>query len=460
MSVGFFTDLMQTIAERGRGVIGRAWSPGSSGPGSIRNVAQLLALCDALLSRRGEASGVALAAAILNGYASFGANERIDALDAFERLYGPDAVALSAASTAYQADPGAENLSRLQKSAEPRRQELIRRLNLAPGGTAALVKMREDLLRLSSGADRWPGLDADFMHLFGSWFNRGFLVMRRISWQTPANILDQIIKYEAVHAIHDWNDLRRRIEPDDRRLFGFFHPQLVDEPLIFVEVALTTEAPAAIGALLSEDRGVIAAKEATTAVFYSISNCQDGLRGISFGHFLIKQVAEDLKRELSNLETFVTLSPTPGFAKWLAASDEGDDQSLAAIIQRGDWQADSDEAEALAPAMQAAGARYLARAKRSDGRPLDPVARFHLGNGAILDRINWPADLSNGALKSAFGLMVNYRYDLSAIEQNHESYAEKSEVIMSSAVRKILSRKPSRQIRVALAPAAATEQSA
>ncbi len=461
MNVGFLTDLLQTVAERGRDVIGRAWPQGSSASGAVRDVRQFRSTCDTLLSRRGEASGVALAASILAGYRDFDVDERMKALDALEDAYWPDTEALLAAANAYQANASAETLSSLQRAAESRRQELIRRLNLAPDGTAALVKMREDLLRFDAGAERWPGLDADFRHLFMSWFNRGFLVMRRISWRTPADILDRIIRYEAVHEIHDWSDLRRRIEPDDRRLFGFFHPQLVDDPLIFVEVALTARAPVSIGEVLAEDRDMIAAADATTAVFYSISNCQEGLRGISFGHFLIKQVAEDLKRELPNLDNFVTLSPAPGFATWLAGAAEAD-QSLAQAAAEGAWRTDSAEADALAPALIAAGARYLAQAKRVDGRPLDPVARFHLGNGAILDRINWPADPSDGALRSAFGLMVNYRYDLSAIELNREAYAEKSEVIMSSAVRKLLTRKATRPLKPAKSAdaAAASEQAA
>ena len=442
MSVGFLSDLLQTIAERGRGVIERAW-PSAVGASERPHTAnQLLALCDALLSRRGEASGVAIAGAILDGYAMFGEAERIEILDALERRYGPDERAVSRAVDAYQAAPGGDNLKRLQQAVEPRRQELIRRLNLAAHGTAALVKMREDLLRLGKGEDRWPGLDADFTHLLASWFNRGFLVMRRIGWSTPANILELIIRYEAVHEIRDWDDLRRRIEPDDRRLFGFFHPQLVDEPLIFVEVALTRDIPDSIGALLTDRRDVIRARDATTAVFYSISNCQEGLRGISFGHFLIKQVADDLKRELPDLETFVTLSPIVGAAKWLKASEDPNDQALAGRASEPDWLGDATVAERLRPAMLAAGARYLAQAKRSDGRPIDPVARFHLGNGAVLERVNWPADRSPGALKSAFGLMVNYRYDLGAIEQNHENYAERNEVAISSAVKRLLTRRP------------------
>ncbi len=186
--------------------------------------------------------------------------------------------------------------------------------------------MREALFEAMESEPELKAVDTDFRHLFGSWFNRGFLVLRRIDWRTPANVLEKIIRYEAVHEIQGWDDLRRRLEPADRRCFAFFHPQLVDEPLIFVEVALTTDIPAPSATLLVSERDVLPAPEATTAVFYSISNCQEGLRGISFGNFLIKQVAEDLKRELPGLDTFVTLSPVPGFARWLsgAATEEGE----------------------------------------------------------------------------------------------------------------------------------------
>ena len=207
----------------------------------------------------------------------------------------------------------------MHQASEPRRQELIRRLNLAPGGTAALVQMREALLTLLAGDGELRAVDRDFVHLFASWFNRGFLVLRRIDWTTPAHILEKIIRYEAVHAIEDWDDLRNRLAPPDRRCYAFFHPQLVDEPLIFVEVALTKDIPDAIAPLLDLARPVIGAQEATTAVFYSISNTQKGLGGISFGNFLIKQVVEELKQDLPNLQTFVTLSPVPGFAGWLQA---------------------------------------------------------------------------------------------------------------------------------------------
>ena len=334
----------------------------------------------------------------------------------------------------------------LHKAAEPRRQEVIRRLNLAPHGTEALVRIREELARHLKTHPDLEALDADFAHLFSSWFNRGFLVLRRIDWTTPANILEKIIRYEAVHTIRDWDDLRRRLQPSDRRCFAFFHPQLLDEPLIFVQVALAKEIPAAIGTLLAEDREPIAADQATTAVFYSISNCQEGLRGVSFGNFLIKQVVEDLKRELPGLNTFVTLSPVPGFAGWLARERANETSSLVtvqdraalALLDQPDWNEDAGKREAVRAALIPIAAAYMLKAKTPSGKPVDPVARFHLGNGARLERLNFLGDLSPRGMKQAHGLMVNYLYKLDDIETNHERFADKGEVVAATAVRKLL----------------------
>jgi malonyl-CoA decarboxylase len=439
MASNFLGDLMQTISDRGRRALNQAWAQFDHGP-PPQSAQALLDLCEALLSRRGEASGVALAKMMLNGYRALPDSERFMFLNGVQSGFGPDERELRLVVEAYATSPKADTLRALQAVVEPRRQELIRRLNQAPGGTEQLVAMRRDLLRLAASSKQCSDLDADFVHLFSSWFNRGFLVMRQINWDTPARILEKIIRYEAVHAIRDWDDLRDRIEPEDRRLFAFFHPRLVDEPLIFVEVALTRDVPHAIAPLLARNRSVMAAAEARTAVFYSISNCQDGLRGISFGHFLIKQVAEELQRELPDLEQFVTLSPVPHFARWLAASDYAEDRALASALADLSWIMKDEMISLLRPQVERAAARYFMTAKRDDGQPVDPVARFHLGNGASLDGIHWPADFATAALSAAHGLMVNYRYDLSRIEANHEAYAEAGTVMTASSVRRLLSR--------------------
>jgi malonyl-CoA decarboxylase len=277
--------------------------------------------------------------------------------------------------------------------------------------------MRADLLRLMREDPALGVVDLDLKHLFASWFNRGFLVLRPINWSSPADVLEKIIAYEAVHAIDSWDDLRRRLAPQDRRCFAFFHPAMPDEPLIFVEVALTRGIPGAIHEVLSEERAAIAAKEADTAVFYSISNCQAGLAGISFGNSLIKQVAADLSQELPELKTFVTLSPIPGLARWLSETD----RTMPA----------KDEAR------RQTAAQYLLAAKRPDGSPYDPVARFHLGNGASVHAIHAGADLSANGQRQSGGVMVNYLYDLRQISQNHERFAAAGTIAASTAVKSL-----------------------
>ena len=332
-SNAFFSDLLTSISERGRTLLRRA---GSSEP--KRDGAELISLCEALLSGRGEASGTAMAREVLDRYRHLNDAQRLAFFEALTRDFGPDREKLARAIESWRAQRSDEDASHLHFASEPRRQELVRRLNRAPGGTSDLVAMRADLLRLMNGHSELAALDRDVSHLLSSWFNRGFLVLRRIDWSTPANILEQIIRYEAVHEIRDWDDLRRRIDPIDRRCYAFFHPALVDEPLIFVEVALTESIPGAIAPLLAVDRQLVPTERARTAVFYSISNTQRGLGGISFGSFLIKQVVEELRRELPKLEDFVTLSPVPDFMRWLKQADdvpvtEEDRTLLAALLE-------------------------------------------------------------------------------------------------------------------------------
>jgi malonyl-CoA decarboxylase len=330
----------------------------------------------------------------------------------------------------------------VHKAAEPRRQELLRRLNLAPGGTAALVAMREHLLDALARRDDLAALDRDFVHMFQSWFNRGFLVLRRIDWATPANILERVIRYEAVHRINGWDELRRRIDPPDRRCYAFFHPALVDDPVIFVEVALTREIPGAIDPILTQGEPV-QSQQTTTAVFYSISNCQRGLTGVSFGNFLIKQVAEEIARDYPKLSRFVTLSPVPSFASWLrrelAAEDskalKPEDRAALAEIDGDGWQTNP---HALKEPLLRAAAWYFLYAKSRNGAPVDPVARFHLGNGARLERINWLGDTSERGLAQSHGLMVNYLYELADIEKNHEAFAQQRTVVASNAVTRLV----------------------
>ncbi|MBW8635939.1 malonyl-CoA decarboxylase [Hoeflea sp. WL0058] len=432
----FLADLLSSVFERGqRRFVSR----------DSRSIEEL---CKALLSESGESSGTRLAGAILDRYAELDDEARKRFFALLVEEYDIDTDKVAAAATRYGDSRDGADLAILLEEAEPKRQELLRRVNRAPGATGQLVRMRADLLSLLKENPEFRRADIDFDHLFASWFNRGFLVLRHIDWMTPANILEKIIEYEAVHAIDDWEDLRRRLAPEDRRCFAFFHPSMPDEPLIFVEVALATGIPGSIQDVLSEDRKHVDEDEATAAVFYSISNCQKGLAGVSFGNFLIKQVATDLKQSLPNLKTFVTLSPVPGFNDWLRgqAALDGDEQradrdEILAILEAGDGGKLSEYSTELTRL----AAEYVCLAKRPDGRPADPVARFHLGNGARLERINPQGDLSRKGLAASSGVMVNYLYDLNTVEDNHEAYAHNNEVIVARPIRALLRERPGRK---------------
>ncbi len=398
MNNAFFSDLLASISERGRTLLRRAGS--SNGK---QDTSDLVELCEALLSGRGEASGTAMAREVLDRYHHLDDAGRLSFFETLVRNYGPDRERIAEAIETWRAQPTDEDASDLHFASEPRRQELIRRLNRAPNGTSELVAMRADLLDLTNGHNDLAALDRDVVHLF----NRGFLVLRRIDWSTPANILEKIIRYEAVHEIRDWDDLRRRIDPVDRRCYAFFHPALVDEPLIFVEVALTESIPAAIAPLLAEDRQPVPIERARTAVFYSISNTQRGLGGISFGSFLIKQVVEELRRELPKLDNFVTLSPAPGFMQWLKqASDvplSEEDRALLDHLDEPDWFKNAELAAQLRSVLEPLAAYYFLKARTPKGRLIDSVARFHLGNGARLERIDWLGDQSPKGLRESAG---------------------------------------------------------
>src|SRR5919109_681561 len=298
------------------------------GGGADGTMQHLFGLCDALLAVSGEYASTALARDTLDAYKALDESARTRFLDTLARDYSPRPEAVSESAAAYQADPSPENLARLEQSVEPLRRDLFRRLNMAPGGTAALVEMRKQVLQGMRTHPHWRVIDADLLHLLREWFNRGFLRLERIDWRTSALVLEKLIQYEAVHAIQGWRDLRRRLE-GDRRCFAFFHPQLPDEPIIFIEVALTRGMSAQVQPLLDIRSPVVEPANADCAVFYSITNCQEGLRGISFGNQLVKQVAEDLKREFPHLRRFATLSPIPGFRKWL--QDNCDRPTLARL---------------------------------------------------------------------------------------------------------------------------------
>lgn len=371
----------------------------------------------------------------------------------FEALiqdFSPDPQDVGRAADAYRRDPSWENLQQLQAVVEPPRQELFRQLNLAPDGTRTLVEMRSHVLReVDQGAPFEP-IAADLGHLLSSWFNRGFLTLQRIDWRSSAAILQKLIEYEAVHQIHGWNDLRRRLEAD-RRCYAFFHSAMPEEPLIFIEVALSRGMSDRVQPLLDPDSPVKDPGLADSAIFYSITNCQEGLRGVPFGSLLIKQVVEDLKKNLPRLKTFATLSPVPGFRRWLAAELDKPEPAVAAAGVR---QALEELEQEIPSGMEARRleatsrllplcAHYLLNEKRGKD-PLDPVARFHLKNGARLDRINWLADTSASGIRQSAGIMANYVYDLDDLERNHESYARRCLVASSRRVQ-ILARQAARK---------------
>lgn len=443
VNVSFFQELMNSIAEQSRALLPKALF-GAAGGESIEVLAR------ALMSGRGEASGVAIARQLLIQLKKASSDERLQFYRFLADELQPDAADVADAARAYLDHPSEKSLARLQNAAYSPRMEFFRRLNLAPGATGEIVALRADLVRHLKSDDALAAVDRDLQRLLTSWFNRGFLVLRRIDWQTPAAILEKIIAYEAVHEIRGWDDLRRRLDPKDRRCFAFFHPALVDEPLIFVEVALTREIPGTISAVLDAHRDDDDDVSPTTAVFYSISNCQEGLKGISFGNFLLKQVVEDLVRDSPSLKTFVTLSPAPTFARWLDRvlaidGDTGLDRDERAILARLEdprWVDDVIKgvpgSEEIKPVLLSLAAQYFLAVRSADERPVDPVARFHLGNGARLERLNWLADSSERGLREAHGLMVNYRYDLNEIERNHEAYAQDGTVAASRSVRALL----------------------
>ncbi|MFT3931744.1 MAG: malonyl-CoA decarboxylase [Spongiibacteraceae bacterium] len=436
MSRKALANLLKNFSQSGRELLRRLtpptalWHSAATGE-KLNNLAKLL------LSGRGEASGVAIATDLLALYAASDDAQKLSFFTHLATEFNPDPAALNASWERYLSQ-GITALPTLAKAVESPRQELFRRLNLAPGGTTALVHMREDLLRHIDNANSVLSIvDADLTHLLKSWFNRGFLQMRAINWSSPASLLERVIRYEAVHHISNWGELRNRLDPEDRRCFGFFHPAMPDEPLIFVEVGLTRGIPDSIQSMLADDRKIVPAESANTAVFYSISNCQTGLRGISFGHFLIKQVAKDLSRELPGLKCFVTLSPIPGLMKYLdkVAKDDAD-KAIIARLKTPVTSNRFNDKEAKDFLLKHAYA-YFIEARTPQGKSLDPVARFHLGNGARLERLNWLADTSpNGILQSG-GLMVNYLYDLPRIEECHEAYVTRGDITLGEPFKKM-----------------------
>lgn len=461
MPTHWLQTVIDSIADRGRELLGLD----STG----NDETDIHLLCQQLLAGEGEASGIALSQEILRLYKKMSDKQKLAFYHLLDEHFAPDFEKIQSVMTRYQNSHSAEDLIKLTNAVEAPRQELFRRLNMAPNGTASLVALRAELLKQLKNYPSFRSTDADLKHLLSSWFNRGFLQLSRIDWSSPAEILEKLINYEAVHEIHGWDDLRRRLMKD-RRCFAFFHPAMPNEPLIFVEVALVKGLSDEVTSLIDPDATELNPKQADTAIFYSINNTQAGLRGISFGNFLIKQVLTELTKECPWLKVSSTLSPIPTFKKtienWLSSNEvtpqysefniilknnavllapmraqlalekkQDDKPSLTALLQNHLIEKD----EALGSILTELALSFLTFTS-SKGKLTDPVAMFHLSNGACLERINPYADMSEHGQSNSFGLMVNYLYDLETVEINHEAFVAKNKIKMSDTLTKMYSK--------------------
>lgn len=386
----------------------------------------LVASCRALVALHGDPGSDAVADVVIRRYHDLTPKGRARFFSFCASELGPDHQAVRSAIDSYLADPNDSGVVRLRNATMTPRMSLFDTLNNATAGLSALLQMRADLANAARGAPDLQPVDADLLRLFQLWFNRGFLELRSLDWSTPARTLEKLIEYEAVHEITGWDDLRRRLDAADRRIFAYFHPALPDDPVIFVEVALTRGLASSIQQLLAPRQGQPESDRFDTAIFYSITNCQSGLRGVTFGNALIKQVTSVLAGEVPELTTFSTLSPIPGFRRWLddrrSSRDAGlstADRAKLAHLDEPGWLGDARHVRRVRPVLERACARYLLAA-RPDGMPADPVARFHLRNGARVERINWAGDTSERGIAQSAGMLVNYLYDPDSIETNRQ----------------------------------------
>ena len=403
----------------------------------------ILSLCDDLISNKGAAFGITVARDITELYQSLSLDNKILFFKSINEKYRPSFTKVNEAIDVYKNSQNEKTLSDLFKVSEGKRRELFMRMNMAPNGTSIIVSLREDLLKILKENKDLVSLDEDLKHLFKSWFNPGFLKLKKITWDTKAAILEKIIKYERVHHMKDMNELKRRLG-EDRRFFSYFHPALDDEPIIFVQVALTNGLGRSIQEIMKQSSGD--EKKYDTATFYSISNCQEGLSRVTLGNFLIKRVVYEIQEELPHIKNFGTLSPIPGFVEWFSYLEESKIKNILGNIKNQDVMflkskdlkiGDKriiDNKEAIIKLVS----HYIVNEKNRDGLPVNDVSRFHLGNGAILEDVIINANISENGFKRSFGVMVNYLYELKNIEKNHEEYMNKKKVILSDKLKKYL----------------------
>jgi malonyl-CoA decarboxylase len=432
--IGRFTkNIIESIADAGEKFLDLAYLRGTP-------VQELLELSYDLISHKGLASGIALARQVVSHYNQLGKNEKLEYFLELIKITEVDIREIKVRAEELYKNPGPETREKLNKSLKTKCQKLFSRMNMAPNGTKAIVQLREDLLEFLPKYPQLKPLDVDLRTLLTTWFNPGFLVLKKIDWETEAAVLEKIIQYETVHHIGNWNDLKQRLV-NNRRCFAYFHPALDDDPLIFVEVALTRKIAASVQAILNDNQNDV---KRDTAIFYSINNCQRGLKRIPLGNFLIKMVATEIARENPNIKTFSSLSPVTGFAGWLKAELKskksmlfGNDRDVLKQALNPGWHKDTRLVKKIKKPLMRACAHYLVNEKRGD-KPLNSVARFHFGNGAELYRINWMGNSSKHGIDDSFGIMVNYLYDLKNIESNHEDYMINGGLAVSRSVRKLL----------------------
>ena len=403
----------------------------------------ILSLCDDLISNKGAAFGITVARDITELYQTLSTDNKILFFKSINEKYRPSFTKVNEAIDVYKNSQNEKTLSDLFKVSEGKRRELFMRMNMAPNGTSIIVSLREDLLKILKENRDLVSLDEDLKHLFKSWFNPGFLKLKKITWDTKAAILEKIIKYERVHHMKDMNELKRRLG-EDRRFFSYFHPALEDEPIIFVQVALTNGLGRSIQEIMKQSSGD--EKKYDTATFYSISNCQEGLSRVTLGNFLIKRVVYEIQEELPHIKNFGTLSPIPGFVDWFSYLEESKIKNILGNIKNQDVMflkskdlkiGDKriiDNKEAIIKLVS----HYIVNEKNRDGLPVNDVSRFHLGNGAIVEDVIINANISENGFKRSFGVMVNYLYELKNIEKNHEEYMNKKKVILSDKLKKYL----------------------